>query len=171
LGRLMRGSSARGYAACALAGPADATPLGPASDSRRLRARVAVRLRLPVRLRELPHHLLTLVVQPFERPLLPPGERVCREDREADRVVEVTDHRARQLVGVHLPPAHRLGGRGAREAARVGTSVRELQVVVVTLFADPQDLLDLRLGLAHEVLGAPAADVKDAAIPDIRLDA
>src|SRR5207249_12254547 len=57
---------------------------GPAPDSRRLRARVAVCLRLLVCLGELPHHLVAPVVQPPQAPLFPPGERVRSEDRKAD---------------------------------------------------------------------------------------
>src|SRR6266571_2363598 len=101
--------SPRAYAAYARDVPAGPTRSGSAPDSRPLRARVAVRLRLLVRLGELPHHLLAPLVQSLEPPLLSFGERVRGEDREADGVVEVAHHRARELVGVHLPPAHGFG--------------------------------------------------------------
>src|SRR6266853_490309 len=68
--------SPRAYAAYArevAAGPARS---GSAPDSRRLRARVAVRFRLLVCLGELPHDLLAPVIQPAQPPLLPFGERV-----------------------------------------------------------------------------------------------
>src|SRR2546425_13015939 len=105
--------SPKAYAAYARDVPADggAPRSGSAPDSRPLRARVAVRLRLLIRLGELPHHLLAPVVQPREPPLLPLGERVRGENREADGVVEVAHHRARQLVGIHLAPAHGFGRR------------------------------------------------------------
>src|SRR6058998_2719398 len=95
--------SPRAYAAYARDVPTGGGPACSEStpDSRPLRARVAVRLRLLVRLGELPHHLLAPVVQALEPPLLPLGERVRGEDREADGVVQVAHHRARQLVGVH----------------------------------------------------------------------
>src|SRR2546422_579002 len=109
--------SPRAYAAYARDVPAGPTRSGSAPDSRPLRARVAVRLRLLVRLGELPHHLLAPLVQSLEPPLLSFGERVRGEDRETDGVVEVAHHRARELVGVHLPPAHGFGGRGPGQAA------------------------------------------------------
>src|SRR5213594_4856010 len=117
-------NSPRAYAAYARDVPAGggapgAPRSGSTPDSRPLRARVAVRLRLLVRLGELPHHLLAPGVQSLEPPLLPLGERVRGEDGEADGVVEVAHHRARQLVGVHLPPAHGFGRRGSGQAARV----------------------------------------------------
>src|SRR5437016_1487307 len=71
--------SPRAYAAYARDVPAGRGPAcsGSAPDSRPLRARVAVRLRLLVRLGELPHHLLAPLVQSLEppmirMPLLPP---------------------------------------------------------------------------------------------------
>src|SRR5947208_586232 len=70
--------SPRAYAAYARDVPTGGGPAcsGSAPDSRPLRARVAVRLRLLVRLGELPHHLLTPLVQSLEPPLLSFGERV-----------------------------------------------------------------------------------------------
>src|SRR5436189_6369683 len=98
--------SPRAYAAYARDVPAGRGPAcsGSAPDSRPLRARVAVRLRLLVRLGELPHHVLTPLVQSLEPPLLSFGERVRGEDRENDGVVEVALLRARELEDVHLPP-------------------------------------------------------------------
>src|SRR6267154_5940758 len=154
-------NSPRAYAAYArevAAGPARS---GSAPDSRRLRARVAVRFRLLVCLGELPHDLLAPVIQPAQPPLLPFGERVRGEDREADGIVEVAHHRARQLVGVHLPPTHRFGRRGSGQAASVDPGVGHLEVVVMPFFADAQYFLDLRLRLQYEVLGAAAADDQD----------
>src|SRR6266516_5524952 len=125
---------------------------------------VAVRLRLAVRFGELAQQLVAPIVQASEPPFLPLGERVRRDDGKADRVVEVTNHGARELVGVDLAPAHRLGGRRSRQAARVGAGVGDLQVVVVPLLADAQDLLDLRLRLQHEVLGGATPDDQDATL-------
>src|SRR5207249_11093175 len=64
--------------------------LRPAPSSGRLRTRVAVRLRLLVRLSQGPHHVGSLVVQPLQAPRLAPGERVRGEDRKADRSEEHT---------------------------------------------------------------------------------
>src|SRR5437879_10065225 len=144
-------SKPRAYAAYARDVAAGAANSGSAVDSRRLRTGVAVRLRLAVRRGELAQELVAPIVQPSEPPLLPLGERVRRDDRKADRVVEVANHGARELVGIDFAPAHRLGGRRPRQAARVGASVGDLQVVVVALLADAQDFLDLRLGLQQEL--------------------
>src|SRR5437867_13209072 len=125
-------NSPRAYAAYArdvpVGGGAPGAPRSvSAPDSRRLRARVAVRLRLLVRLGELPHHLLAPVVQALEPPLLAFGQRVRGEDGEADGVVEIAHHRAGQLVGVHLPPAHGFGRRRPGRAARTGAGVGHLE--------------------------------------------
>src|SRR3989442_4056058 len=149
-------NSPRAYAAYARAVPAGPARSGSAPDSRRLRVGVAVRFHLLVWLGKLPHHLLAPVVQPAQPPLLPFGERVRGEDGEADGVVEVAHHRTRQLVGVHLPPADGFGRRGSGQAARVDAGVGHLEAVVMPLLADTKDLLDLRLRLQHEVLGAAA---------------
>src|SRR6266571_8601568 len=158
-------SSPKAYTAYAREPAAAVSALGSALDSRRLRARVAVRLRLQVGRRQVPHHLVAPVVQPLQGPLLPPGERVRSQNREAHGVVEVAHHGPGQLVRIDLPTAHRLGGRGAREAARVGPGVGDLEIVVVALFADAEDFLDLGLGLQHEVLRTAAPDDEDAALP------
>src|SRR5881396_4171838 len=95
-------SRPRAYAAyppAPLAPRSAPAPLRPAPGSGRLRARVAVRLRLLVRFGQGPHHVGSLVVQPLQAPRLAPGERVRGENRKADRVIEVADHRVRQLVG------------------------------------------------------------------------
>src|SRR6266496_1737485 len=162
-------SKPRAYAAYARDVAAGAANSGSAADSRRLRAGVAVRLRLAVRFGELAQQLVAPIVQASEPPFLPLGERVRREDGKADRVVEVTNHGARELVGVDLAPAYRLGGRRSRQAARVGAGVGDLQVVVVPLLADAQDLLDLRLRLQHEVLGGATPDDQDATLAAMRL--
>src|SRR5689334_9312993 len=147
-------SNPRAYAAYARdVTTEDAANSGSALDSRRLRAGVAIRLRFAVRLGELAQQLVAPLVQPSEPPLLSLGERVRGDDREADGVVEVADHRAGELLGVDLAPAHGLGRRRPREPAGVGAGIRDLQVVVVALLADAQDFLDLRLRLEHEILG------------------
>src|SRR5437016_11091516 len=112
--------SPRAYAAYARDVPTGGGPAcsGSAPDSRPLRARVAVRLRLLVRLGELPHHLLAPLVQSLEPPLLSFGERVRGEDRKTDGVIEVAHDRARELVGIDLPPAHGFGRRGPGQAGR-----------------------------------------------------
>src|SRR5437016_10513744 len=161
--------SPRAYAAYARDVPAGPARSGSAPDSRPLRARVAVRLRLLVRLGELPHHLLAPLVQSLEPPLLSFGERVRGEDRKTAGVIEVAHDRARELVGIDLPPAHGFGRRGPGQAARIGARVGHLEVVVMPLFADAQHFLDLRLRLQHEVLRAAAADDQDAALAAVGL--
>src|SRR2546422_3575121 len=79
------------YAPAPLAPRSAPAPLRPAPGSGRLRARVAVRLRLLVRFGQGPHHVGSLVVQPLQAPRLAPGERVRGENRKADRVIEVAD--------------------------------------------------------------------------------
>src|SRR2546426_6838316 len=59
----------------------------------------------------------------------------------------ISDHRVGELRGVDLPPAHRLGGRRAREPAGVGSRVGEGQEIIVALLGDAEHLLDLGLGL------------------------
>src|SRR2546422_3299253 len=54
--------------------------------------------------------------------------------------------------------AHRLARRCAREPARVGARIGQGEEVIVALLGDAEHLLDLGLGLEHEVLGAPAAE-------------
>src|SRR5438874_4527091 len=106
--------SPRAYAAYARDVPTGGGPAcsGSAPDSRPLRARVAVRLRLLVRLGELRHHLLAPPVQSLGPPLLSLGERVRGEARETDGVAGVAHHRTRGLVGVPLPPPPALARRG-----------------------------------------------------------
>src|SRR5207302_7497104 len=162
-------SNPRAYAAYARDVAAGAASSGSAVDSRRLRAGVAVAFRLAVCLGELAHQLVAPIVQASEPPLLAPGERVRGDDREADRVIHVANHRPRELVGVDLAPAHRFGGCRPRQSAGVGAGIGDLQVVVVALLADAQDLLELRLRLQHEILGAAAPDDEDAAFAAVRL--
>src|SRR2546429_7792273 len=102
-------SKPRAYAAYARDVAAGAANSGSAVDSRRLRAGVAVRLRLAVRLGELAQQLVAPIVQTSKPPFLALGERVRRDDRKADRVVEVTDHGARELVGVDRSEERRVG--------------------------------------------------------------
>src|SRR5438067_13856684 len=116
-------SKPRAYAAYARDVAAGAANSGSAVDSRRLRAGVAVGLRLAVGLGELAQRLVAPIVQTSEPPFLARRERVRRDDRKTGRVVEVTDHGPRELVGVVFAPAHRLGGRRPRQAARVGACV------------------------------------------------
>src|SRR5256885_8145894 len=140
-------SRPRAYAAYARDTTGGAANSGSAVASRRLRAGVAVRLRLAVRFGEMAQQLVAPIVQTSEPPFLALGERVRGHDRKAERVVEVTDHGAGELVGIDLAPAHRLGRRRARQAAGVGAATGDLLVVVWGLFTDAQDLLVLRLPL------------------------
>src|SRR5438105_15060533 len=112
-------SKPRAYAAYARDVAAGAANSGSAVDSRRLRAGVAVRLRLAVRLGELAQQLVAPIVQTSETPFLALGERVRRNDRKADRVVEVTDHGDRELGSDDVAPTHPLGGRSPRRASGV----------------------------------------------------
>src|SRR5256884_5606083 len=162
-------SRPRAYAAYARDVAGGAANSGSAVASRRLRAGVAVRLRLAVRLGELAQQLVAPIVQASEPPFLALGERVRGHDRKADGVVEVTNHGAGELVGVDLAPAHRLGRRRARQAAGVGAGIGDLQVVVVAFFTDAQDLLDLRLRLEHEIFGVAAARDPGPRLPAARL--
>src|SRR5207237_7011890 len=146
-------SSPRAYAAYARDVAAGAASSGSAVDSRRLRAGVAVPLRLAVCLGELAHQLVAPIVQASEPPLLALGEGVRGDNREADRVIHVTNHGARELVGVDLAPAHRLGGCRPRQAAGVGAGIGDLQVVIVCLLAADMGLLDLRLRLLYVLHG------------------
>src|SRR5438132_4666001 len=125
--------------------------LGLAPDRRRLRAGVAVGLRFLIRLGELAEHLVALVVQPLQAARLALGKRVGGENREADRVVQVTDHGVRELLRVDLPPAHRLGRRRPREAAGVGAGVGHMEIVVVSLLTDLTIILYMRLCLKYDV--------------------
>src|SRR5256714_13033897 len=131
-------SRPRAYAAYARDGAAGAANSGPAVASRRLRAGVAVRLRLAVRLGELAQQLVAPIVQASEPPFLALGERVRGHDRKTDGVVEVTHHGAGELLGIDLAPANRLGRRRAREAAGVGAGMGELRGVHLDLLADGQ---------------------------------
>src|SRR5438034_8977654 len=146
--------SPRAYAAYARDLPTGGGPAcsGSAPDSRPLRARVAVRLRLLVRLGELPHHLLAPLVQSLQPPLLSFCERVGGEGRKTDGVIEVAHDRPRELVGIDLPPAPGFGRRGPGQTTRIGARLGQLQVVVMPLLAHFQHFLDLRLRLQHEVL-------------------
>src|SRR3989442_2447513 len=88
--------------------------LGLAPDRRRLRAGVAVGLRFLVRLGELAEHLVALVVQPLETARLALGKRVGGENREGDRVVQVTHDRIGALLPAARDPTHRLRQRRPR---------------------------------------------------------
>ena len=110
------------------------------------------------------HHRLAAAVEPLERPVGVPRLGVRREHRQRDGVVAVHHHGAGELVGIDLAPAHRLRRRGAGESAGVGARVGHLEEVVVAPLVDAEHLLDLRLGLEHEVLGAAAADDEHAAL-------
>src|SRR2546430_14048769 len=147
-------SNPRAYAAYARDVAAGAASSGSAVDSRRLRAGVAVAFRLAVCLGELAHQLVAPIVQASEAPLLAPGERVRGDNREADRVVHVANHRPRELVGVDLAPAHRLGGRRPRQAAGVGAGIGGLQVVVVGPLPDGQEPPGTPVPLPHGNSGA-----------------
>src|SRR5437867_5181866 len=138
-------SSPRAYAAYALEPAAAVSGLRPAPDSRPLRARVPVRLRLHVRRRQPAHHVVAALIEALQAPLLPLGERVRGDDREGHGVVEIADHGPRQLVGVNLPPAHCLGRRGTREPAGVGARVGDLKVIVV-------DRKSTRLNSSHRTI-------------------
>src|SRR2546423_12307920 len=158
-------SRPRAYAAYARDGAAGAANSGPAVASRRLRAGVAVRLRLAVRLGEMAQQLVAQIAQASEAPFLALGERVRGHDRKADRVVEVTDHGAGELVGIDLAPAHRLGRRRARQAAGVGAGIGDLQGGGVALLTGGQDLLGLRARPERGILGGAAAADQGAPPP------
>src|SRR5262245_17643211 len=66
----------------------------------------------PIRLRVLAlqqiHHRLAPVVQPLQLAGLEFSESVGRDQRQGHGRIEVTDDRARQLVGIDLAPTDRL---------------------------------------------------------------
>src|SRR2546423_9724541 len=97
-------SRPRAYAAYARDVAGGAANSGPAVASRRLRAGVAVRLRLAVRLGEMAQQLVAPIVQASEAPFLALGERVRGHDRKADRVVEGSDNAAGDLAWIDLAP-------------------------------------------------------------------
>ena len=104
-----------------------------------------------------------MVVKALELAGLHPGRDIRRQQRQRDGAVGVAHHRIGKLVRIHLAPADRLGRRGTAETARVRTRIGALQEVVVPLLLDAHDLLDLRLGLQHEILRTAAAQNEHAA--------
>src|SRR4029079_8902875 len=75
------------------------------------------------------------------------------EERKGDTAVGIDDDRSRQLIRIDLAPAHRLGRSSTGESSSIGTSIGHLQKIVMTTLVDSQHLLNLGLGLEHEVLG------------------
>jgi hypothetical protein len=100
-------------------------------------------------------HLVTAAVESLRLARRVARQRVGGEQRQRDGGVRVADDRVGEAVGIDLAPAHGLRRRRARQTARVRPRVGELQEVVVALLLDAHHLLDLRLRLQHEVLGAP----------------
>ena len=87
---------------------------------------ISLALRLRVLAFQQIHHLFAPIVQPFQLARRAFRESVGRDQRQGHCRVEVTDHRARQLIGIDLAPTDRLGRRCAGKSARVGPGVREL---------------------------------------------
>ncbi len=95
--------------------------------------------------------------------LLRAAHRVLAEQRKRDRRVGVGDDGIGQHARVHLAPAHRLGRRGARQAAPHHLVGRDLDEVVVAALGNAVDLPQRGLALQVEVLGRAAAE-DDAAV-------
>src|SRR5579864_1325445 len=110
-----------------------------------------------IRGRERLEHPRALVVKPPWLARFAAGKRVGRNQRQRHRRIDVAYDRIGQPFGIYLTPAYRFGRSGARQTARVGPRVRDLEEVVVPFFSDAQYFLDLRLGLQDEVLGRAAA--------------
>src|SRR5690348_15908476 len=106
LRRLISVRSPRTYPAYVLEPTTDDAPLLRASASGGLRAGIARLPGLLVGFHQIRHHRGPAVIEALQRPRLPLGQRVRGEERQGDRVVRVADHRAGQLVGVDLAPAH-----------------------------------------------------------------
>src|SRR5882724_13557196 len=94
--------------------------LGPAIA---LRERGAILADQPV------NHGLAPSMEPLERARLMARQGICAEEGERHRVVEIHNYRTRQLVRVDLPPAHRLGRSGTRQATSVRAGIGHLQEV------------------------------------------
>src|SRR5438105_4294382 len=90
-------------------------------------------------------------------------QRVLSQDRHGNSCVRVTRHGIGQLVRIDLPPTDRFTGCGARQPARIGTSIGHLQEKVLSRFLDPEHFLNLGLRLQHEILRTAAAPKHDAA--------
>ncbi len=92
-------------------------------------------LRLP---QQIGDERLTRVDQFLARPpAIRRSHGVLAEEREADRRIDVGDHRVGQDAGIDLPPAHGFGRGGARQSAPDDLIGRELDEVVVAPFGNP----------------------------------
>src|SRR5437867_7507838 len=84
--------------------------------------------------------------------------------RRRDGAVGVDHDGVGELVRIDLAPGNRLGRGRARQAARIGAGVGDLDEVVVAAVGQTEDLLDLRLGLQDEILRRPTAQHQDPAL-------
>src|SRR5262245_46889785 len=92
--------------------------------------------------------LVTSVNERLARtPIVIGSNGVLAEERESDRRIAVCDHRVRKNARVHFAPAHRFGGRGARQTAPDDLIGRDLNEIVVTAFGYSVDLPQRRLPL------------------------
>ena len=104
-------------------------------------------------------------VEPLERAVGVPRLGIGGEQRQRDRSCRrSTTTVPGSWSGSILPQLTASAGRRAGEAAGVGARVGHLEEVVVAPLVDAEHLLDLRLGLEHEVLGAAAADDQHPAL-------
>ena len=110
-------------------------------------------LRLLILLSQPLHKIFAPVVKALQFAGRPRGNGVGRDQRHCNRRVTVADDRPRQLIRIHLPPAHRFAGCCAGQATGVGAGIGNLQKVVMPLFGNAQNLLKLRFGLEDEILG------------------
>src|SRR5438093_12811545 len=80
------------------------------------------------------------------------------EQREGNRGIDVGNYAIGQSLGIDFTPAYGFGGCRTAKAASVGTGVGALKKIVMAFFLDAHDFLNLRLGLAHEILWRAAAE-------------
>src|SRR2546422_5847108 len=112
---------------------------------------------------DLVKEVVAAVVKAFVLPSFHATEAVGGEQRHGDGRVHISDDAVGQRVGSDLAPAHGFSRGGAAETSGVGPRVGALEEVVVALFRNTHDFLNLRFGLEHEVLRAAAAKNPDAA--------
>ena len=106
-------------------------------------------------------HGVSLVVQTPVRARCVFRERVVSEQRHSDGCVGITDNRVRQAVRIYFAPAHSFTGSRAAEATCVGPGIGDLKEIILTIFLDSQNFLNLRFCLEHEVFRpAPARAAK-----------
>src|SRR6478609_127917 len=150
----------RGRSATASAtGPSSFHSVPMAFPSRLLISFLFLRLQLLARFFfQLRDQLLALSEQPLAlAPAVLVTHRVFTEQRERDRRIAIRDGGIRQHARIHLAPAHRFGGRRARQPAPHDGVRGDLDEIVVAALEDAVDLPQRRLALQVEILRRAAA--------------